>query len=581
MKRSRKRTEQKRISLRRRFIILYLSLVLLPVLVLSLVFTVTSFRYLKEAVRYSQKSSFQQTAQLLEYYVSNVNDNANALLGTEEFHKIVEKDNSNESRQEQIRDMLTLRKLLGNCSSKKEVSDVYLYIDNEALYIGENSQVRKLSDVTEESWYGYVEESYPDSVMIPSEYLKKEYVVGYAKAIRSARNYSKTVGIVFFELNKTLLTSYLGTAGSAQIFIMNQRGEIIAQNKEDCELISAEEIIRYADGESHTVRKGNKSYYLYADSLEKTDWYLVCLEPSEIMGKMLWQQGTEYLIVFLVILFMGLIFFWLFFRYCLNRISAMTKHISGIRKQLPQPMEAGTGGDEIDELILAYNYMLERVNGLLKEQYELGNQIKEIEMKALYEQINPHFLYNTLTMINWLAEDGQIEDVTKVITALSSFYRLSLNKGNENIFLREELEIARNFVYIQQMRFGTDIRLECDIDPVYEQFILPKLTLQPLVENALVHGILKRKDKCGMISVSVSDRDGVLLIRIADTGVGMDEETVQRMNNGTLQSNGKHYGVWNVVQRASLYFNAPCSIFCSSKEGEGTVMELSLPYREG
>ena len=130
------------------------------------------------------------------------------------------------------------------------------------------------------------------------------------------------------------------------------------------------------------------------------------------------------------------------------------------------------------------------------------------------------------------------------------------------------------------MRFGTDICLECQVDPVYDKFVIPKLTLQPLIENSLVHGILMRRDKSGVITVSVSDEDGWLFLTITDTGEGMDADTVEQLNRGTLQSQGKHYGVWNVMKRAGMYYGKPCSLVYSSEPGKGTTAILKLPYAE-
>ena len=571
--------QKNKLTLKQRFILLYTTLVLVPVIILSVLFAKTSIHYLQEMVSYTARLSFQQTSQLVEYYINNVNDLVNSVLGMEEVHEIAEKDNTELSRQEQIKDMLYIQNVFNTCRSRSEIKDVYLYLDNEAIYIGDNAQIRKLEDIEEEKWYRYVENRYPGSAIIPGAYLESNEVIGYAKVIRSSRDYKHTVGILLFQMNKSLLTSYLGEAETTQISIINEQGEMIAQNQ-NCETkLTVEQLKAYSDGEPHIIEVDNKSYFLYTKKLEKTDWYLVHLEPYEIMFEMLMAQGMGYLLVFALILAMGLIFFYLFFRNYLKRVTDMTRHMSRIREKLPDPMQESSSKDEIDALISSYNYMLGQMEKMMKEQYELGNQIKEIEMKALYEQINPHFLYNTLTMINWLAEDGQVEDVSSVITALSGFYRLSLNKGKENIYLREELEIAKNFIYIQQMRFGTDIRLECKLDPVYETFVIPKLTLQPLIENALVHGILKRRDKCGTICVKVRELPGSLQIVIEDDGIGMSPEQVEKLNNGTLQTGGNHYGVWNVVQRASLYYGTACMLRCSSTEQKGTIVELILPYR--
>lgn len=562
-----------------RFLRWYTFLVLLPVAILTVLFIRISFRSFETMAVYASKASFEQTEQLLEYYLNNVNDEMNTLLGMDDLHKVFEKDNSKITKLEQINDMLYVRSLLNSSRNKKEISDVYLYLDNEAIYIGSNSQIRNLSDAKNQPWYSYVESSYPGAARIPSSYLGSDQVIGYAKAIRSSRNYQTMIGILFFQINKTILTSYLGDSETAQIEVINDRGEQIAQTGRSLAEVSESLLPQYADGDYHLVKLEDQSYYLYTKRLENTDWYLVYLEPHKTMVQLLIKQGTGYILFFVLILMLGLVFFYLFFRSYLKRISGMKQHMSKIRESLPKPMKESGKGDEIDDLILSYNYMLGQVDTLMKRQYELGNQIKEIEMKALYEQINPHFLYNTLTMINWLAEDGQTDDVSKVITALSAFYRLSLNKGSENIYLKEELEIARNFIYIQQMRFGTDIRLECQIDPVYDHFVIPKLTLQPLIENSLVHGILMRRDKSGVIMVSVCDRDGWLCLTITDTGEGMSQDTVDQLNCGTLQSQGKHYGVWNVMKRASMYYGSPCSLVYSSEQGKGTKAVLKLPLR--
>lgn len=567
-------------TMRQRFFYWYVLLVLLPVSILSVLFIRSAYHSFERGVFYASEVSFTQTRQLLEYYMTNVNDEINSLLGMDELHKILEKDNTDSSQLEQINDMLYIRSILNNYRSKKEISDVYLYLDNKALYIGSNSQIKSIEDAKAQPWYECVEDSYPGAARIPSQYLDNDQVIGYAKEIRSFRNYNIRIGIIFFEINKSILTSYLGSSETAQIAIINEKEELIAQTGESLEELSAQLLMQYAGNEAHVIKLKGSRYYLFAQKLENTDWYLAYLEPYQSVWQLLAGQGAGYAILFLMIMILGLIFFYLFFQSYLKRISSITQHMSRIREALPDPMAVSNRNDEIDDLVLSYNYMMGKINMLMKQQYELGNQIKEIEMKALYEQINPHFLYNTLTMINWLAEDGQTENVSRVITALSSFYRLSLNKGNENIYLKEELEIARNFIYIQQMRFGTKIRLEYNVDTIYDKFVLPKLTLQPLIENSLVHGILMRRDKSGVIRVTANDLNGWIELSVSDSGEGMDPDTLEKLNNGTLQSNGAHYGVWNVMKRLDMYYKRSCMLTYSSEQGVGTTATLRLPYSD-
>ena len=561
-------------SLTRRFLWLYLSLVVLPIIALSLMVLYSSFQAFTETVKSAARTSCQQTKQLLEYYVNNVNEMTNSLLGSDDFRKVLEKENTQAGTREQIQDMLYIRRMLGTCSSRKEVDEVFLFLDNEALYIGENSQTRHLSDAKSEAWFSYVEDSYPESVLIPGESMGNTEQIGYAKAIRSMRNYNRTTGIILFVLNRNLLARYLGEADGSLAYVVNEKGNEIVTKKNAADIALPEDYLpAEADGERFEM--GREKWFLFSARLENTDWYLICLEPYVTLNQMMEQRGFRYLLFLVGILALGVLFYRLFSRMYLKRLASMREHMSA--SELPAAMEPGKRGDEIDDLVVSYNDMINRLEQLMKEQYRLGNQIREAELKALYEQINPHFLYNTLAMINWLAEDGRIDEVSEVITALSSFYRLSLNKGNENIYLKEELQIAENFVLIQQMRFGTDIRLTAETDPIYENFVLPKLTLQPLVENALVHGILKRRDKSGEIRIDVTDREGKLLITVSNNGIPIPEEVIQKLNDGTLQTSGRHYGIWNVVQRASLFYGSSCALAYSTEDG-WTKAVLALPF---
>ncbi len=570
-------------SLQRRLMVWYAVLVVIPILVLSGFFIRSSYGSYGETVHYAAKSSFVQTKQLIDYYVSNVNEMINSILANEDFHKILEKDNTLVPVQDQVRDMLFLRKLLSTSSGRPEVDDIYLYLNNDAIYIGENAQTRRLEDARAEAWFDYVDNSYPNSVLIPGIYMGNSRQLGYAKAIREMRNYNVTAGIILFIMNKSLLTEYLGNSENSGAYIVNQSGDLIANSRESIPKLSLEELTSSKKEDGKVIRKDGSDWLLFTDVISPTGWFLVYLEPYVTIWDMLQERSAGYLLMLILILLTGLVFYYLIFTRFLWRITQLSRHMAGVGKPLstlPETMPEGTHGDEIDELILSYNTMINRLEDLMKEQYRLGNQIRETELKALYEQINPHFLYNTLSMINWLAEDGQTEDVSRVITALSSFYRLSLNKGNENIYLKEELAIAENFVYIQKMRFGTEISLICDMDPIYDTFVLPKLTLQPLVENALVHGILKRRDKCGTIRIRVHEQGGNIVIEIQDNGIGIPEETLEKLNNGTIAGTGRHYGIWNVIQRASLYYGKPCTLHYESRQENGetvTTAVLRLP----
>ena len=147
------------------------------------------------------------------------------------------------------------------------------------------------------------------------------------------------------------------------------------------------------------------------------------------------------------------------------------------------------GKDEIGELTSTYNYMIHAMEDLIEKEYLLGQETKNAELKILQAQINPHFLYNTLDMIQWFAEEGMLSQIEESVSSLATFYRLSLSNGKEFISLREEMEHVRSYIRLQKLRFPDTFLYEEELDEGLLDYLLPKTTLQPLVENAINHGL--------------------------------------------------------------------------------------------
>ncbi len=189
----------------------------------------------------------------------------------------------------------------------------------------------------------------------------------------------------------------------------------------------------------------------------------------------------------------------------------------GILKEVPDIIYK----DEIGTLYENYNFMITRIHTLLHENYQMGRELKSAEYKALQSQINPHFLYNTLDMISWLSYQKKPEQISSVVYSLANFYKLSLNKGKYIVPISDEISHVTYYMKIQDLRFSGEIRFLTDIDPVILQYSIPKITLQPIVENALFHGILEKKSKSGQIIIhGILAEDNVLLI-VEDDGVGI------------------------------------------------------------
>ena len=234
--------------------------------------------------------------------------------------------------------------------------------------------------------------------------------------------------------------------------------------------------------------------------------------------------------------------------------------------------------DEIGMLYKSYNFMFNEIKRLMQEEYAAGIQAKTAEMRILQAQINPHFLYNTLDTIKWLVQKENKEEAEKAISALATFYRLSLSKGNDEIPLEDELKQVYSYVQIENIRFSGGIILIYDMEEEITQYFVPKLILQPFVENSILHGIMNTESRKGSIIIKAVIENGMLKISIYDDGDGMSEDIIKMLNNESLDED-KGYGIKNVQRRIRLYCGPPYGIHFSRLQGSGTVVDIFLPVK--
>ena len=202
-----------------------------------------------------------------------------------------------------------------------------------------------------------------------------------------------------------------------------------------------------------------------------------------------------------------------------------------------------------------------------------------METKLLQVQINPHFLYNTLDTIVWLAEENKKEEVVSMVTALSEFFRTTLSKGRDFITVKEEESHVESYLKIQQFRYQDIMDYEINIDESMYGFVIPKLTLQPLVENALYHGVKNKRGK-GMIRITGRLKGGDMIFKVIDDGKGMTEEELGKLQNSLKKDKSDRkedgFGLSNVNQRIRHYYGEGYGISFESRENEGTTATIIL-----
>jgi len=241
----------------------------------------------------------------------------------------------------------------------------------------------------------------------------------------------------------------------------------------------------------------------------------------------------------------------------------------------------GEQQDEIGHLGKSFNTMIEQLQKLIDLVYQEQKSKREAEVKILQAQIKPHFLYNTLDTIQWMAHERHAGDIVQLVGAITKLFRIGLSHGKELIPITDEVEHARSYLIIQKARYEEKFDYQIEVDPAISEYKVLKLTIQPLVENAIYHGVKERRGK-GNITVKVESREGLLLIQVTDDGVGMTEEKLAEVRSMLCSANGSNhdhagFALFNVHERIQLSFGPEYGVQVFSEYGKGTTIGVTHP----
>lgn len=378
----------------------------------------------------------------------------------------------------------------------------------------------------------------------------------------------------------------------SDIFIMNTEGIVISSYNPKIKIGEpfqegklTEQIQKNSKLKENTfftkIDNGNK--LIAYSKIEDADWYIVSTIPNSYLNSEASKFNYKIAGLMILILIFAMIF-----------AIIISKNISAPLKKLEKNMsEFGEGklnkrtvvdrADEIGHLQKSFNSMANHINGLL-EKNEEENKLRRItELKVLEYQINPHFLYNTLDSINWMAQKNGQSDISTLTAALARFFRLGLSKGKEIYTLKDEMEHVQNYMIISKIRYKDSFEFVLDMDPSILEYKTVKIILQPLVENALKHGINKNDTK-GIISLIGRKIEEDIVLKVVDNGKGMEQEQVEYLNESITEmkdvsAESSGFGLLNVCQRIKLNFGSNYGISIVSRLGEGTIVTIILPVK--
>ena len=266
-----------------------------------------------------------------------------------------------------------------------------------------------------------------------------------------------------------------------------------------------------------------------------------------------------------------------FSRIFTKKIEELTRNMDQVNHGSREVTVFSDSEDEVGILVRSFRRMMDEINRLIDQVYVNKIALKEFELKALQAQINPHFLYNTLSAINWMAIRSNQKEISKVTLALSTFYRTALSKGEDMVTVESCIQNIEAYLEIQLVMHDNGFEVQWETDPSVKNEKVPKLLLQPVVENALEHGLDVKEEGEKLLKIFILDEGDEFVMAVEDNGPGMDPEKAK--NLVTYQAKG--YGLKNVNDRIRLLYGESYGVGIFSRPGEGTRVEIRLPKEKG
>jgi two-component system sensor histidine kinase YesM len=482
--------------------------------------------------------------------------------------------------------------------SRADISSIMIFgkkkmLLNRSMY----TYQRVALDYSKLDWYAKAVAKPQDAIITGpnrhSFFDTDDEMISLSREVQSYEN-GTFRGVILINLNMNKITEICNSFQEKQenfICIINDKGELVYEQQNGKERFAFDEkenrqklntaLERMKESCFRLNYRGEK-YLVTRTDMKTTGWTLVSMVPyKSVMAETMAISGVMILAVVITLIVTLLL---------LNRIlTGVVKPLKKLEKymvqvnpdNMDQRMEILTD-DEIGHLSMKFNQMMDRIRNLKEQVIEEQEDKRKYELQALQAQINPHFLYNTLDSIIWMAETND-SNIVAMTEALAKLFRISLNKGNEEISLERELEHVKNYLIIQSMRYADKFTYEISVDPGVERCRTIKLILQPIVENCIYHGI-KKKRGTGKITIRAYRREQNLIIEVSDDGCGMPKEICRKILSDEIESeniSGSGIGVKNVNERIQLRFGKKYGLSYSSEEGVGTTVTYVLPYNEG
>ena len=568
-------------------------LILMQILLCSLCYPQAVRRY-REKTDYSMEQSVSQAISFTESYLRNMAYLANMVEDNGVIQNTLSADGFGEERpyMEQWLEYYELNKEFNSYELSNSIYRFCLYVPDEVMYAGNQYYFDGVSRLKERSDYvdlRYALNRGEDYVAISRErdgvdQQDTSQMVTLYHRIASKKEKEEELGICSISVSAKYFQDIMKNANITSeglVYLMSENGRMItSSNSSILQKMQKKGILLNYGAELFMEKKkeGQKEYYITRQNVDGASWQMILIIPEseyEDQYRFLWLSAALMLgSMIAVIVLMS----YLLSGYYVGRLKKLNAEMTGLESgNLNANLPITTEEDEIEEIYHNFNGMVQEVQRLMQEHYQLGKEVKMAEVRALQAQINPHFLYNTLDLINWISMDYGAEEIGTLTWNLARFYRLSLNHGKSLISIGEEVEHVEVYVNIENYHFDNAISLEVDVPEELKNYACLNIILQPFVENAIVHGIAEKPDiESCEIRIRARREEQDIIFSVQDDGPGVDVEQMQKETQQDIRTAQHGYGVRNINFRLKLCFGEKYGVTYLESE-KGTHVEIKIP----
>lgn len=535
---------------------------LIPVCVISGYTQIRTVQIMREKEQIGLEQVLEQSVNSIDNRIQIYTNLINYLTYSSDLREIMEKECSSDYEAylayTEIADpMFTMPQLY-----HEEIRSITLYAEN--IQVEHGNTLAPLSVAQNQTWYSKINEK--GTV----QWLVKQ---GNKKEILAVRKFYRQDSI---QAMLVLTLDYNRVLETFADLLTENRGGLILDEQGNVVYSGYRMDAPYKPDKETSLNYLKEHYVCIEKKIEDTKWNFCLYQPKEELEKSVWTLLLGNIPVLLLCLLLILLLGYFFSRKMVERLEQLTENMNQINLGLRKVTVVSQSKDEIGVLVRTFTRMMDEINKLISQIYEAKIKLQKTEMKALQAQINPHFLYNSLSIINWKALEADNEEISRITLALSTYYRTSLNKGETMTIAANEIRNIDAYLQIQLIMHDNSFQVIKEIQEDALSYSVPKLILQPLVENAIEHGLDVSEKEEKWLKISVCKEKDALIMAVEDNGMGMSEEQAKSI----ITYRSKGYGVRNVNDRITLLYGEEYHLRVKSRQGEGCRIEIVIPVNK-